>query len=121
MAVDRQTLLQDLQARITDLLRNSPAADVERNLKALVAQAFQRLDLVTREELDATADLVAGLAARVARLEEALAAAETAMAGHALPAPAPGSAAAPALPSTPAPDADPRRDAALRPPPPPRP
>jgi hypothetical protein len=45
-----QQLLADAQIRIAELLRASPAADLERNLKALLAQTFQRLELVTREE-----------------------------------------------------------------------
>lgn len=47
-----QTLLTDLQQRVSDLLRASPAADIERNVKALLGQTFQRMDLVTREEFD---------------------------------------------------------------------
>jgi len=36
-----QQLLADAQIRIAELLRASPAADLERNLKALLAQTFQ--------------------------------------------------------------------------------
>jgi BMFP domain-containing protein YqiC len=76
MANDRQTLLDDLQARVGDLLRSGPAGDIERNMKALLAQTFQRLDLVTREEFDTQVALLDKLRARVAELEHALRALE---------------------------------------------
>lgn len=69
MSTDKQPFLQDLQARLSELVRTSAAADVERNIKALLSQAFQRLELVTRDELDESAELLASLAERVARLE----------------------------------------------------
>lgn len=68
-----QTLMQDLQERVGALLRTSPAADLERNLKAMLAQAFQRLDLVTRDEFDTLAEVLAGLRTRIEALEAALA------------------------------------------------
>jgi BMFP domain-containing protein YqiC len=67
------SLLAELQARMAELLRNGPAADVERNLKALLAQTFQRVDLVTRDEFDAQLERLAGLQARVEQLEKLLA------------------------------------------------
>ena len=67
------SLLAELQARMAELLRDGPAADVERNLKALLAQTFQRVDLVTRDEFDAQLERLAGLQARVEQLEKLLA------------------------------------------------
>jgi BMFP domain-containing protein YqiC len=68
-----QTLLDDLQTRISAALRASPAADLERNLKALVLQGFQRLDLVTREELEVQIALMERLRERVTELERVVA------------------------------------------------
>ena len=69
-------LLDDLSARIDEALRGSPAQDVERNLKALLAAWFDRLDLVLREDFDVQKKLLeraqaklAGLEARIAELE----------------------------------------------------
>ena len=76
MSTPAQAILQDLQNRLGDLMRSGPAADVERNVKAVVNQAFQKLDLVTRDELDAYAQALAGLKDRVAALEARLATAE---------------------------------------------
>ncbi|MCP5265824.1 MAG: accessory factor UbiK family protein [Burkholderiaceae bacterium] len=67
----RPSLFGDFQERIGELLRNSPAADVERNLKALSAQFFDRLELVTRDELDAQRAQLDRLRERVEALEAA--------------------------------------------------
>lgn len=71
--MERQDLLQDVQQRIAEMIRSSPAADLERNVKALMAQTFQRMDLVTREEFDVQLELVQRLRQRVEALEAQLA------------------------------------------------
>lgn len=73
MSATPPSLLAELQSRLAELLRNSPAADVERNMKALLAQAFQRADLVTREEFDSQLERLARLQERVEQLEKLLA------------------------------------------------
>lgn len=72
MSATPPSLLAELQSRLAELLRNSPAADVERNMKALLAQAFQRADLVTREEFDSQLERLARLQTRVEQLEKLL-------------------------------------------------
>ena len=67
-----QALIADLQERLSGLLRSSPAADLERNLRAVLGQTFQRLDLVTRDEFDAQLERMARLQDRIARLEAEL-------------------------------------------------
>jgi len=69
-------LLDDLRSRIESALRDSPAQDVERNLRALLAAWFDRLDLVLREDFEVQKRLLersqtklAELEARVAELE----------------------------------------------------
>ncbi len=66
----------ELNARVAALIADSPAKDVEKNLRALLASFFSRLDLVTREEFDVqtgvlarTREKLAALEARVAELE----------------------------------------------------
>jgi len=73
--MDRQSILQDVQQRVADLLRASPAADIERNLKAMLTQTFQRLDLVSRDEFDTQVEMVARLRQRIEALEARLQAA----------------------------------------------
>lgn len=103
MTTEKQPFLQDLQARLTELLRSTPAADVERNVKALVGQAFQRLELVTRDELDTCAGMLASLSERVSELERTVAALERERAdrgGREVAAGSAGSAETPTAPPT---------------------
>ena len=44
--------LEQLQQRVSEVLANSPAKDLDANLKAALNAFFARLDLVTREEFD---------------------------------------------------------------------
>ena len=67
---------EDLSARLSTAANSSPAKDIEKNMRALLAQGFAKLDLVTREEFDVQAQVLArtreklsALEARVAELE----------------------------------------------------
>jgi BMFP domain-containing protein YqiC len=71
--MEQQAFFQDVQQRIAELIRSSPAADLERNVKAMLAQAFSRMDLVTRDEFEVQREAVARLRARVEALEAQLA------------------------------------------------
>ena len=68
--------VNDMQSKINQILENSPAKDIEKNVKAMMSQGFAKLDLVTREEFDIQAQVLAktrskldALEARVAELE----------------------------------------------------
>jgi BMFP domain-containing protein YqiC len=74
--MDKNNFLNDLQNKISQAIENSPMKDVEKNVKAMMSQGFSRLDLVTREEFDIQAQVLAktrakleALEARVAELE----------------------------------------------------
>jgi len=67
-AMNATQWMEDLQKNISDLIARSPAADVERNVRAMMAQGFSRLDLVTREEFDVQAELLARTVARADQL-----------------------------------------------------
>jgi len=47
-----QTIAVDMQNKIGEAIQNSPAKDIEKNVRAMMSQGFQRMDLVTREEID---------------------------------------------------------------------
>ena len=66
-------VLEDIAARMAKALAGSPAADLEKNLRASLAGLFSHLDLVTREEYDVQAELLARAQARLAELEARLA------------------------------------------------
>jgi BMFP domain-containing protein YqiC len=70
--MNSRSFLDDLQQRVTALLQQTPAADLQKNLKALLTQQFARLDLVTREQFDVQSELLASAQARLAALERRL-------------------------------------------------
>jgi len=67
--VDDRLKFDELRARISDALRNSPAADLEKNLHALARSFFDRFDLATREDLDVHRRLLERAQAKLAALE----------------------------------------------------
>ena len=66
-------ILDELGARIDQALRNSPAQDIEKNLKALLAAWFDRLDLVLREDFDVQKKLLERAQVKLAELEARIA------------------------------------------------
>jgi ubiquinone biosynthesis accessory factor UbiK len=68
--------LDALQKNVSELIAKSPAADVERNVRGFMGQAFTKMDLVTREEFDIQADLLAQATTRANNLEKQLQALE---------------------------------------------
>lgn len=73
--IDRRQF-EELGSRLNEMLRSSPAQDVERNVRALLAAFFDRFDLVAREDFEVQRKLLeraraklAALEARVAELE----------------------------------------------------
>lgn len=71
-----QKLLDEIDAKVRAVLAQSPAADIEKNLRVLLAGLFSRLDLVTREEFDVQREVLARTRARLEALEAKLAALE---------------------------------------------
>jgi BMFP domain-containing protein YqiC len=63
---------EEFQKNISELIAKSPAADIERNVKAFMGQAFNRMDLVTREEFDVQTDLLSRAQVRIEALEQHL-------------------------------------------------
>jgi len=61
--------LEDLAARIGKAIEASPAADIEKNVKAMLQGGLARLDLVTREEFDTQARVLAKTREKLERLE----------------------------------------------------
>ena len=71
--METTTFLDELQDRVSALIRQTPAADLQKNLKALLLQQFARLDLVTREEFDTQSKVLARARARLEELEQRIA------------------------------------------------
>ena len=75
--VVNEKLIDEISARIKEVMARTPAADIERNMRATLSSLFTRLDLVTREEFDVqsavlvrTREKLAALEARLAELEK---------------------------------------------------
>ena len=71
-------ILEEISSKLGDTIAQSPAKDIEKNVKSLMGSAFNRMDLVTREEFDIqqqvlikTRELLTQLEQRVAALEAA--------------------------------------------------
>lgn len=69
-------VFNELSEKLHASVNNSPVKDIEKNMRALLTQGFAKLDLVTREEFDIQAQVLArtreklaALEARVAELE----------------------------------------------------
>ena len=68
--MNRNEWLGEFQKNISELIAKSPAADIERNVKACMGQTFARMDLVTRDEFDTYKLMLERALARIAALEQ---------------------------------------------------
>jgi BMFP domain-containing protein YqiC len=60
---------EEMSAKLNEAVASGPAKDFEKNARALLAQGFSRLDLVTREEYEVLAARLDKMEARLAALE----------------------------------------------------
>lgn len=67
--MEKSNFFNDIQDKINQALENSPAKDIEKNVKAMMSQGFSKLDLVTREEFDIQAQVLATTRAKLEALE----------------------------------------------------
>ncbi|MBP6059056.1 MAG: accessory factor UbiK family protein [Nitrosomonas sp.] len=74
-----KNIIDEINTKVSEILQNSPAKDIEKNIKVLLSGAFTRLDLVTRDEFDIqqevlqrTREKLMILEGRVSELEEQL-------------------------------------------------
>ena len=81
--VDKADFISSVASKIQGLVSQGPGQpfrkDVEKNIKAVLASAFSRMELLTREEFEAqaavlqrTRAMVEALEKRVAELEKAI-------------------------------------------------
>jgi BMFP domain-containing protein YqiC len=64
--------LDQLAEKLGEVFRRSPARDLEQNIKAGISSWLARLDLVTREEFDVQAELLARTREKLSLLEARL-------------------------------------------------
>lgn len=73
--------LGDITNKIGEVLRQSPAKDIENNLKAGVTSMLTKLDMVSREEFDVQTEVLARTREKLALLEARLAKLEKSQTG----------------------------------------
>lgn len=78
-----KNVIDEINAKVSEIMQNSPAKDIEKNIRVLLSGAFSRLELVTRDEFDVqqevlqrTREKLMILEAQVADLEARLNASE---------------------------------------------
>jgi BMFP domain-containing protein YqiC len=76
MAMASAKIIEEIGARISEVVSSSPARDIDKNIRALLSGALSRLDLVTRAEFDVqtqvllrTREKLEAMMIRVAELE----------------------------------------------------
>jgi hypothetical protein len=72
-AMLNQQFTDEISAKVREILANSPARDIETNMRAMLAAMFARLDLVTRHEFDVQTELLARTREKLTALEAKLA------------------------------------------------
>lgn len=75
-------MLDEFAARISSLIAASPAKDLEKNAKAVMSGFLSKLDLVTREEFDVQAEVLARTREKLKELEARVDALERARQGQ---------------------------------------
>ena len=66
-------VFDDIAARISKAIENSPAKDIEKNVKAMLASSIVRLDLVPRAEFDVQAQVLLKTREKLEALEKRVA------------------------------------------------
>ena len=72
----KQKLAAEMAGKVSEVLAMSPARDMEKNLKASLSVWLSKLDLVTREEFDVQAQVLAHTREKLMELEARLASLE---------------------------------------------
>ena len=70
-------IFEEVTSKLGETIANSPAKDVEKNVKAMLSSAFNRMDLVTREEFDIQQQVLIKTRTKLVELESARTSEET--------------------------------------------
>ncbi|SSY81092.1 accessory factor UbiK family protein [Alysiella crassa] len=69
-------LFDEISNKLGETIANSPAKDIEKNAKAMLGSAFNKMDLVTREEFDVQQQVLIKTRTKLSEVEARLAALE---------------------------------------------
>ena len=64
--------LQELSIKIKELIKNSPAGDLDRNIHALIQGALTKMELISREEYDVQTEVLKHTREKLNALEKKL-------------------------------------------------
>lgn len=74
-----KNVIDEINSKVSEVLQQSPAKDIEKNVKTFLSATFARLDLVTRDEFDIQQEVLQRtreksmiLEGKVAKLEDHL-------------------------------------------------
>lgn len=65
-----KNVLDEIGSKVNEILANSPAGDIEKNMRTMLSGVFSRLDLVTREEFDVQQEVIKRTRVKLAELED---------------------------------------------------
>lgn len=66
-------IIEEISSKISGMMASTPAADLEKNINALLRGIFTKLELVTREEFDVQAQVLQRTRTQLEALEKRLA------------------------------------------------
>ncbi len=66
-------IFEEVSAKLGETIANSPAKDVEKNVKSMLGSAFNRMDLITREEFDIQQQVLIKTRTKLAASEDKIA------------------------------------------------
>lgn len=75
-------IIDEIASKISRMVSETPAADIEKNLHALLRGAFTKLELVSREEFDIQAQVLQRTREQLDALEQRLAELEDRQSKH---------------------------------------
>ena len=64
-----QRIAEEMQSKVGDAIHNSPAQEIEKNVRAMMNQGFQKMDLVTRDEFELQAKVLSKTREKLEALE----------------------------------------------------
>lgn len=65
-----KNVLDEIGAKISEIVAHSPAKDIERNMRAMMTSMLSRLDMVTREEFEVQQEVLSRTRAKLNELED---------------------------------------------------
>jgi len=67
-----QDKINEISNKIKEVIGDSPIADIEKNINALLKGAFTKMELISREEFDVQAEVLRNTREKLTMLEKKL-------------------------------------------------